>query len=102
MNDDFLLNEGIGVVVRESMKYLVKNNMLTDADINELMDQKFSSKTLGCWLPALAIEVETKNRKRYYKDTLFYKGKEYLLCKELYKEDRDSIVAWIKSKNKSE
>ena len=101
LNDDFLLNEDIGVVVRESMKYLMKKNMLTDSDINELMDQKFSSTTFGCSLPALTIEVEAKNRKRYYSDALFYKGKEYLLCKEVYKEDRDSIVSRIKSKIKA-
>lgn len=100
LSDEFLNNESIGAVVKESMKYLMKNNLLSEEDIHDLMDQKFSSKNLGCWLPSLAIEVEDKNRKRYYKDFLEYKGVNYLLCKELYKEDRKIIVDWIKSKLK--
>ena len=100
LTNDFLKNEAIGVVVRESMKYLMANNKLTTDDINDLMDQQFSSKHLGCWLPALATKVEDKNRKRYYKNLLTYNGIEYMLCKEWYKEDRDIIVEWIKSKNK--
>ncbi len=98
LSNSFLQNESIGYVMRESIKYLMANNKLTENDINELLDQQFSSKNLGCWLPALALNVDAKNRKRYYKDTLDYNGKTYMLCKEWYKEDREIIVNWIKTK----
>ena len=98
LTDDFLNNESIGIVVQESMKYLMKNNLLNDNDVNELQNKEFSSKVFGCWLPVLALSVDEKNRKRYYKETFEYKNKMYLLCKELYKEDRIKIVQWIKSK----
>ena len=98
LDDDFLKNEAIGVVVKESIKYLMANELLSDQDICDLLDQKFSYNKLGCWLPALSVQPDSYNKKRYYRDPLQYKGNHYYLCSEWYRKDRERIVTWVKSK----
>lgn len=98
ISDDFLANSSIGIVMKETMKYLIKNEKLTEDDLRDLQDKEFSSQKLGCWLPVLAKENLTDRKDRYYKDTLEYKGTKYLLCREFFDRYRDKIILWIKSK----
>lgn len=107
LNDEFLDNPEtpIGMLVRVSFVKLFEGNLLTDEDINNLTDQRYSSDNLGCWLPVLTND-ETKifdenNRYRYYAEGCIYEGngETYYICSQFQdrNDTRNKVVTWVKA-----
>lgn len=97
----FFRTTKIGELVRDTIDYLIANDLLSDEDIFNLRDREFSKK-LGIWLPVLVASesntIDGSGRMRYYSSTINIKGKEYYLCKEWKENMRKPFVEWAKKK----
>lgn len=97
----FFRTTKIGELVRDTINYLIDNDLLSDEDIFNLSDKEFSKK-LGIWLPVLVASesntIDGSGRMRYYSSTISIKGKEYYLCREWKEEMRKKFVEWAKKK----
>ena len=100
-DDKFFRTTKIGELVRETINYLIDNDLLSDEDIFNLSDKEFSKK-LGIWLPVLVASesntIDGSGRMRYYSSTISIKGKDYYLCREWKEEMRKKFVEWAKKK----
>ena len=97
----FFRTTKIGELVRDTIDYLIANDLLSDEDVFNLRDREFSKK-LGIWLPVLVASesntIDGSGRMRYYSSTINIKGKEYYLCKEWKENMRKPFVEWAKKK----
>ena len=97
----FFRTTKIGELVRDTIDYLIANDLLSDEDVFNLRDREFSKK-LGIWLPVLVASesntIDGSGRRRYYSSTINIKGKEYYLCKEWKENMRKPFVEWAKKK----
>lgn len=95
ISDEFLREKRIAVVVTECMKYLFKNNLLTNQEIINLQNKQYCSETFICWMPMLA--TETDKLERYYKDKIAYNGQEFMITKEWVEKNREKFIIWFKN-----
>ena len=101
-DEAFFLNKKIGAMVKEAFSYFSQNNVLSEEDLNNLMDRDYCRKNLGCAFAVLTLKdndiYDSRGRLRYYKDKVKINAVEYYLCKEWFENDRKYAAPWLRSR----
>ena len=102
-DDDYFKNTRIQTIAWETFQYLLYYNLLTDDEIKLLKDKKYTSTTLGVWLPMLVTGEEDLDNKDYFKRRYYRKPivDGLYLCRQLYEDRRDcrnKIISWVRPK----
>lgn len=96
----------IGKLVRTSMNYLIKNDLLTENDLYLLQQESYSKQTFHLQYPLLrkALSSDPENILRYWKGKVEIKGRLFFICSEWYEQpnnnDRPYFEVWYRNKIK--
>jgi hypothetical protein len=94
----------IGLLVQTEIERLSKNNMISEAMIEHLLDGIYSKKTFDINYPLLKKVIKGpslfEQRKingygRYWGKAYIINGEKYLLCNDWYERNRMKFLSWI-------
>lgn len=94
----------IGKYVWESFNNLVRNNKLTNVEINSLLDEIYSRNTFHIGYPFLKKidgratikqQMMVGSYQRYWKSVIRIFNEDYIVCKEWYESNRFFYNKWL-------
>jgi hypothetical protein len=97
----------IGVTIQKAFQNLSKEDRITEQEIKNLCDQKYSKDTLGLNFPALIKETDDEscgfinNYRRYYAQHIRFFHNNYLLCNHWIEANRGLFERWLSNINKA-
>ncbi|WP_144553337.1 hypothetical protein [Bacillus sp. X1(2014)] len=98
----------IGILVRNEIGKLARNNQISNEMIRNLLDKRYSQETFGINFPVLKkvvlaqplVEQTTVNGlKRYWNIVYIINGGEYLICHSWSELQRPKFLKWLELMN---
>ena len=96
--------EKIGIIVRSTIRKLVRENRFTHEHIKLLQDESYCKYTFDINYPFLKLVEKnrslTEQRKingydRYWKDTVTINHERYLICNDWYERNKSKYIRWV-------
>ena len=93
-----------GVLVRRSMKLLIKNKKLSDETIDQLTDNEYCKETFDIDFQMLKkIEEGTSlsdqrnvdGDSRYWAETIYINGEKYFICNDWTEKNKVKYENWL-------
>ncbi|MGG3471483.1 hypothetical protein ABES02_28960 [Neobacillus pocheonensis] len=94
----------IGILVRNEMGKLAKNNQLANEMVQNLLDERYSKETFGINFPVLKKVVEDKplgeqttvnGLRRYWNMSYIINGEKYKICHSWSELQRPKFLNWL-------
>lgn len=95
----------IGVLVRNTLPEILRENLISESEIQKLQKEAYSDFTFDVKYPVLKkvnpnisiLENRTINGyTRYYKDPIDFNGVDYLITSEWYEKSVEDYIRWLK------
>ena len=93
-----------GVLVRRSMKLLIKNKKLSDETINQLTEKEFCKETFEIDYPmlkkiedhsSLSDQRNVSGNSRYWAETILINGEKYFICNDWMEKNKVKYESWL-------
>ena len=85
----------VGKIAQTFLRTILEESDLDEAEIAELKDKTYCSRTFGLTYPLLVEYDSEYERVRYYADPVKIHGTEYMMCSQWFESDRPYLVKWI-------
>ena len=104
LKENTYCNAKAGEFAKEAFKYLFNHELLSDSDIQQLLDLKTSKeifpKSVYCALSLDVMTGVTANKngiktRRYYSEPIMYKGEKYFISSQWYPNTKEGLVAYF-------
>ena len=101
----------IGILVRNTLPEILKENLISESEIQKLQKEAYSDFTFEVKYPVLKkvnpnisiLENRTiNNYTRYYSDPIESNGEYYLITSEWYERSLEDYIRWLKRRVKDE
>lgn len=104
MQDLNLDDYKIGELANTMSKGIIENTNISNEEIKNLLDKKYSKEMFNIDYPVLVKTGEKHDKydkNRYYKDPIIFGNKQYLLCNNwIERTNKEYLLNWIKNKYK--
>jgi len=100
-NIDLYREVKIGKLSEKVFEKLLTKELVSEDEINNLLDKEYSKKTFGIYYPVLALSRDDNRGNspqiRYKSQAYKYKDKEYYLTREWYEENKERLIKYVKT-----
>ncbi|MBW4481371.1 MAG: hypothetical protein KME14_02390 [Tildeniella torsiva UHER 1998/13D] len=92
----------IGVLVKTELRKLLKEDTVSQEEIEKMQTSDYSKETFGIQFPLLRpVQPGEKKPSRYWADPITTHGRDYYICSEWYEttnnNDRPLFMDWLKN-----
>lgn len=93
-----------GKLVKSILSSMFLNKKLSEEDISNMLDEKWTRKTFRIRFPILksidqtllvAEQQKVNEYQHYWNEPITYNGKQYLVCKEWFESNKKYFMEWI-------
>ena len=100
----------IGLLVRTTIKQLVKENSIPPDEVEKLLNLEYSKNTFNLNHPFLKridsdmdpqVQRQVNGYYRYWADEIAIFDNKYYVCKEWYEQNRNKFIMWLEKINQN-
>lgn len=92
---EFKIGQIANIILRDC---IADEKRVTSTEIDDLQDKVLSKKLFGVNYPVLVSTESSFDDKRYYREPIYFKGKDYYLCSQWYEhQSRTLLINWLEN-----